>query len=253
MSIFLDMSTSNSTAPRVLLVDGDQFGAEVLAADLRQVGCVVEICGSDQGLPELLEAGPWDAILADQDTAGLESFHETLRQDDPPVLVMMAGFGSIDDAVGAVRAGAADFLSKPVSGEQLRVAMGRALEQRALRVENRQLRQDLGQRYELGQLHSRCRRMREVFDTVRQVADTRATILIEGESGTGKTLLARGIHRHSSRASAPFVEVNCGALPDTLLETELFGPGPASSRRPTGAPSSWTRSPAPPWTCRSSS
>ncbi len=223
VSMILDMSTSNSTVPRVLLIDGDQHGAEVLAADLRHAGCAVEICGSDEGLQGLLEAGAWDAILADQDTATLDSLQEALRQDDPPVLVMMAGFGSIDDAVGAVRAGAADFLSKPVSGEQLRVSMGRALEQRALRVENRQLRQDLGQRYELGQLHSRCRRMREVFDTVRQVADTRATILIEGESGTGKTLLARGIHRHSSRAAAPFVEVNCGALPDNLLETELFG------------------------------
>ena len=219
----LDMSTSKSTAPRILIVDGDEFGAELLVSDLAGLGCEVEVCGPGARLERLLARESWDAILADQDAAAVARFEPLLCSDDPPVLVMMAGFGSIDDAVEAVRAGAADFLSKPVSGEQLRVSLGRALEQRALRAENRRLREDLGERYELGKLHSRCAQMREVFDTVRNVADTRATILIQGESGTGKTLLARGVHRHSSRASAPFIEVNCGALPDNLLESELFG------------------------------
>jgi DNA-binding NtrC family response regulator len=219
----LNMSTTRSTAPSILVVDGDDFGAGLLAADLREIGCRVEVCGRGQRLERLLERESWDAILADQDTVDLPTFAGVLAGAQPPVLVMMSGFGSIDDAVEAVRAGAADFLAKPVSGEQLRVSLGRALEQRDLRAENRRLREDLGQRYELGRLHSRCPRMREIFDTVRAVADTRATILIEGESGTGKTLLARGIHRHSSRAQAPFIEVNCGALPDNLLESELFG------------------------------
>jgi len=105
----------------------------------------------------------------------------------------------------------------------LRVSLERALEQRSLRSENQRLREEVGERFALGNLHSRSGRMREIFEMVRNVADTRATILIEGESGTGKTLLARAIHNHSSRASASFVEVNCGALPDNLLESELFG------------------------------
>jgi two-component system response regulator AtoC len=218
-----DMSTSSSTTPRILIVDTDEQGAKLLAEQLTDLGCEVEICGPGARLERLLTRESWDAILSDQDTAGVEHFRTPLGSPDPPALLMMAGFGSINDAVEAVRAGAADYLSKPVSHEQLRVSLGRTLEQRTLRAENRRLREDLDERYELGNLHSRCAKMREVFDTVRNVADTRATILIQGESGTGKTLLARGVHHHSSRASAPFVEVNCGALPDNLLESELFG------------------------------
>jgi DNA-binding NtrC family response regulator len=139
------------------------------------------------------------------------------------VLLVLSGFGSVDDAVAAVRAGAADFLAKPLSGDRLRVALDRALERRDLTAENRRLREDLGQRYELGKLTSTSPLMQQVFERVRAVASTTATLLVEGESGTGKTLLARSAHAASGRASGPFVEVNCGALPEALLESELFG------------------------------
>ncbi len=223
MSINVDMFTSSDAKPRLLIIDSDQFGSELLRSDLAEFGCQVELCTPGERLGRLLERQQWDAILADQDTIEIEIFESLLARPDPPVLVMMSGFGSIDDAVEAVRAGASDFLTKPISGEQLKVSLGRALEQRELRSENRRLREDLGERFELDKLISRSSEMRQVFETVRKVADTRATILVEGESGTGKTLLARGIHRLSSRAIEPFIAVNCGALPDNLLESELFG------------------------------
>jgi two-component system, NtrC family, response regulator AtoC len=224
MSTNIDsMPSLGLTSPRVLLVSDDPFETSILEADLSEAGCEVEVCGAGRRLDRLLERGDWDAILSDQETAAVDRFETILARPDPPVLVLLAGFGSIDDAVEAVRAGAADYLSKPISGDQLRHSLGRALEQRELRSENRRLREDLGERYELGNLKSRSPEMQRIFETVRTVADTKATILIQGESGTGKTLLARSIHRHSSRSDGPFVEVNCGALPDGLLESELFG------------------------------
>jgi DNA-binding NtrC family response regulator len=223
VSIKVNMSTILTQAPRLLLVDSDQFGTDLLRADLEAMGCEVEVCEGGKRLERLLAHSNWDAILADQDTASLNMFARTLAAPNPPVLVIMAGFGSIDDAVEAVRAGAADFLTKPVSSDQVRVSLDRALEKRDLRNENQRLREEMGERFALGNLHSRSDKMRDIFEMVRNVADTRATILIEGESGTGKTLLARTIHSSSSRTAAPFVEVNCGALPDNLLESELFG------------------------------
>lgn len=219
----LDMSTIGLMPPRLLLVHGDEFEAQVLCADLEAFGCKVETCATAEEFARRCKAETWDAILADQETASVSDFAEVLSGPDAPILVVLSGFGSIDDAVEAVRAGASDFLTKPVSSEQLRVALGRALERRDLQAENRRLREDLGERYELGKLTSRSPEMQRVFEMVRNVADTRATLLIEGESGTGKTVLARSVHAASSRASGPFVEVNCGALPDTLLESELFG------------------------------
>jgi len=219
----LNVFTQSDAPARLLIVDEDETGARRLAAELAALGCEVEVCAPGGRLPRLLERQEWDAILADQDAAGIEHFEGALGRPDPPVLVMMSGFASIDDALEAVRAGAADFLTKPISSEQLRVSLERALEQRELRNENRRLRADLEERFELDKLVSRSPAMGSIFETVREVADTRATILIEGESGTGKSLLARGIHRSSARAFAPFVAVNCGALPDNLLESELFG------------------------------
>ncbi|HIG10449.1 MAG TPA: sigma-54-dependent Fis family transcriptional regulator [Planctomycetes bacterium] len=210
-------------APRVLLLDANEFASEALATGLASADLEVHACKTLEELDERLANEEWEAVVADQETANLEDLRPILELLEPPALILLSAFGSIDDAVDAVRSGASDYLSKPVSIEQLRVALASALERRDLRAENSRLREDLDSRFELGQLKSRSPLMKRVFDTVRTIADTRATVLIQGESGTGKTILARSIHRHSSRAAHPFVEVNCGALPDNLLESELFG------------------------------
>ena len=219
----VDMSRTVVSAPRLVILDEDTFGAEVLQHELEAFGCEVQVCSERAELVAALEEGPVDAVLADLETCPATDFQDLLERPDAPVLLVLSGFGSVDDAVAAVRAGAADFLAKPLSGDRLRVALDRALERRDLTTENRRLREDLGQRYELGNLVSTSPLMQQVFERVRAVADTTATLLIEGESGTGKTLLARSAHAASSRATGPFIEVNCGALPESLLESELFG------------------------------
>ncbi|MAF65759.1 MAG: hypothetical protein CMJ84_08890 [Planctomycetes bacterium] len=226
MSKKVNMPASAKPSPlpqRLLLIDGDVEGARHLADALEVRGNSVEVCGGGRRLERLLRGEVWDAILSDPQVAPMETFAGLLERPGAPAVILISGFGSIQDAVAAMKLGASNYLSRPVSSEQVAVALTRALENRDLRAENRRLKAEVGERFELDNLQSRHPSMAAVFELLRSVADTRATILIEGESGTGKTLLARAVHRHSARADAPFVEVNCGALPDSLLESELFG------------------------------
>ncbi len=140
-----------------------------------------------------------------------------------PAVIVLASFGSVRDALDSVRAGACDYLARPISVDQILFAIDRALAQRALRHENQVLRRSLEERVELGALSSKDERMRRVSEIVSSIADTRASVLIQGESGVGKSALARAIHARSSRAPKPFVVVDCGAIPGTLLESTLFG------------------------------
>ncbi|MDP6989475.1 MAG: sigma-54 dependent transcriptional regulator [Planctomycetota bacterium] len=216
-------SGDHPSATRLLLIDSDVEGARHLARALEARGHSVEVCAGTRRLERLLRSEAWDAILCDPQVVPMQRIAPLLERPGAPAVILLAGFGSIQDAVEAMDMGASNYLSRPVSDEQVASALARALESRDLRAENRRLKAQVGERFELDNLHSRHPSMAGVFELLRSVADTRATILIEGESGTGKTLLARAVHRHSSRAEAPFVEVNCGALPDTLLESELFG------------------------------
>jgi DNA-binding NtrC family response regulator len=209
-------------SPSVLIVDDDLELARDLAEALSRSGATVRVT-SGARLARALREGPYDVVLADRSAASPAELLDLLRAEDQPALIQLASFGSVHDAVLAMRDGAFDYIEKPASEDQIVLAVGRALERRSLEVENRRLKADLGQRFELGSLVSRDPRMQRVFETVAAVRDTRATILIEGESGTGKTMLARTIHGGSERRAGPFVEVNCGALPASLLESELFG------------------------------
>jgi two-component system NtrC family response regulator len=210
-------------AAAILVADPDLAFARRTASLLRQAGHRTEACA---GGPRLLRAlaGPdsgFDLVLAD-----FASVDPALRArpaaPDAPALVLLSGFGSVEDEVAALRSGAFDFLTKPIDEEQLVLVVARAIGARGLARENARLRADLSERHAFGSVVTRDPAMRRVLEVAESLAGTRATILIEGESGTGKTMLARAIHEHAAR-TAPFVEVTCGALPSSLLESELFG------------------------------
>ncbi|MFB0552430.1 MAG: sigma-54 dependent transcriptional regulator [Phycisphaerae bacterium] len=136
---------------------------------------------------------------------------------------MITGYGTIESAVKAIKQGAYDYLTKPIVDDDLRLAVERAIKQQSLMSENESLRLQLEQKYRLENIISHNYKMAKIFDLVEAVADTKTTILMAGPSGTGKSMLARAIHHRSSRRNKPFIEVSCGALPETLLESELFG------------------------------
>ena len=208
--------------PRVLLVLSDGEEAQALGAALAAAECEVEAAPPERGLARLA-ASDWTAVLADADELGRELVRRASELEDGPPVILLAGFGTIADAVDAIREGAFDYVARPVPADRLMVHLGRAFEQNHLVRENRELRATLERTFSLGQLHTRDDRMRRVLAVVESVADTRANILISGESGTGKTLLARTIHTRSDRAEQPFVVLDCGAIPPSLLESELFG------------------------------
>jgi DNA-binding NtrC family response regulator len=178
-----------------------------------------------EALPTLAE-GDFDLVLCDLSLpggGGMKLLHEVKQAHPETAVVLLSAFGSVQDAVSAMRQGAADFLGKPFAPDQVLVAVDRALEKTALQKENLQLKTALDDRLRLDNVVGTDPRMQAIFKTVKAVADTRTTVLITGESGTGKTLLARALHSLSGRRHGPFVEVNCGALPESLLESELFG------------------------------
>jgi len=208
--------------PRVLLADPQEHPSSALAEALVETGVELVVGTDPTGYEELLVGEPWDVVLCDPGSSP-ELLQRALDHNASPAVILLDAFGTIDDAVAAMRRGAFDYIPKPAPVDQVIVSLRRALEQRSLREENRELRADLERRFELSNLISRDQRMQRVFSTIESIADTRANVLIEGESGTGKTMLARAIHLNSSRAPEPFVVVNCGAVPESLLESELFG------------------------------
>ncbi len=173
-----------------------------------------------------LEGEPFAVAIVDHELGscdGLAFMTEAQRIRPELAVILITGFGTIESAVAAMREGAFDYLSKPVMSEELCLAVQRAIQQTKLVAENRTLKRALDRRKQLGNIIGTNDQMARIFEVVESVSPTRASVLITGESGTGKTMLARKIHELSSRAEGPFVEVNCGALPDTLLESELFG------------------------------
>jgi len=210
----------------LLLVDDDRHLLQAMANWLREQDYRVDTAtGVQEALRELArrsyDVAVVDIRLGDGDGFDVLRFCRERYPEMPVILV--TGYGSVDLAVEAIRAGAFDFLTKPLIDEELQVAIERALNQKRVVEENKNLKTQLDMRYGLDAIVGRDHRMLRVYDVIEAVADTKATVLITGESGTGKSLIARAIHRRSSRRDKPFVEVACGALPETLLESELFG------------------------------
>ncbi len=197
-----------------------------MAEWLRTMSYTVETAESIQAAKSCIAGQAFDLVITDLRLGNEDGFelitYTRQRQPDAAVLVM-TGYATPDTAVQAVRAGAFDLLTKPLIDEELELAISRAVSQREITKENETLRAQLDRRSGLENILSHDYRMLKIFDVVDSVADARASILITGENGTGKSMIARAIHARSSRRGGPFVEVACGALPDTLLESELFG------------------------------
>jgi len=210
----------------ILVVDDEEAQRTVLAGFLRKRGFeVLASAGVDDAL-RLAASRTIDLVLTDLKMSGKTGVDllNGIREINPEVpVVLMTAFGTVAGAVDAMKRGAADFLTKPIDLDQLEVLVGRTLERRALVFENRELRRQVESRYRLSGLETSNARMAEAINTAARAASSRATILVRGESGTGKELLARAIHYASPRGKNPLVAVNVAALPETLLESELFG------------------------------
>ncbi|MBI3006890.1 MAG: sigma-54-dependent Fis family transcriptional regulator [candidate division NC10 bacterium] len=211
---------------RILVVDDEAPQRELLAGFLAKQGYEVVPAVSGAEALERLQRETFDLILTDHrmpQMSGLDLL-KAARETNPEVpVVVMTAYGSVEQAVAAMQAGAYDYLGKPIDLDDLLHRIGKVRERQQLLTEVRALREDLRGRYRLEGIIGESGAMQEVLGVVRRVAPSTATVLIQGESGTGKELIARALHYQGPRASGPFVAVNCAALPETLLESELFG------------------------------
>ena len=215
----------NASIP-VMVLDDDPIVLKSLAEYLRVEGYDVSSAQTIQEGMALLDKKDFRIVMTDvrlPEGSGFDLLRHVKTLNLSSSVIMLTGFGTIEDAVKAIKMGAFDYVTKPISDEEVRLTIERALQQQELLEENRQLRHQLNMSYHLGNIVCRDPKMKRVLDMIQVVASTDTIILITGESGTGKTLIARAVHNNSPRASKPFVEVSCGTLPDTLLESELFG------------------------------
>ncbi|MBW2240878.1 MAG: sigma-54-dependent Fis family transcriptional regulator [Deltaproteobacteria bacterium] len=211
--------------PRVLVVDDETGVRESLRMLLKDECEVVTADGADAGLRAMAEL-PMDLVLLDlvmPGKSGLAFLEELSEQASAPPVIVLTATKTVTTAVEAMKLGAADYVTKPYEIDALRIKVRQLLQHRALEREVVRLTDELDQRTRVGDLIGRSDAMREVFRTIERLARSPATVLIQGESGTGKELAARALHDLSPRASGPFVPVNCAAIPDTLMESELFG------------------------------
>ena len=212
--------------PTILIVDDEKHTREGLRTSLEDQ-FEVYIAGDIKEALSVLGGDVIDLIVTDLRLGGGEDgmklIDQVLKMPHPPICIMMTAFGSVDTAVEAMKHGAYDFVTKPINIDKLEILINRALKSRDMEKENAELKQQVEKRYGLESLIGESPPMLEIFDTIRQVAPSRATVLIQGESGTGKELVAHAIHNLSNRNKAKFIAVHCAALSPQLLESELFG------------------------------
>ena len=210
----------------ILVVDDEINIRGALVTMLEKKGHQVRgVATAEEGL-EQLEAAPAELVITDLRMPGIGGMEFLCRLKDTwpdTEVVVMTAFGSIDTAVEAMRCGAYDYLTKPIDRERFPIVVDKALERHALTTENKQLRDRLETRTRFDQMVGESEPMQRVYSLVEMVADSDVTVLLTGETGTGKELVARAIHQKSPRANSPFITVNCGALPENLFESELFG------------------------------
>lgn len=221
------MKSINKQSPAsILLVDDDQRLLESMVDWMRSLGYEITPATSVENAEQAVKDRAFDLIITDlrfEDRDGFELLRFCKKNCPEIPVLLLTGYASMDTGVEALRAGAFDLLTKPIIDQEFQVAIERALNQQRVIDENNRLKAELDHRFSLDGVVGFDESMKRQFEIVESVADTKATILITGESGTGKSLIARSIHRASSRRKDPFVEIACGALPENLLESELFG------------------------------
>ncbi len=210
----------------ILVVDDDAAQCDFLKEELEREGYDVEVANGGRAGIERVKRGGIDLVVSDvkmPDLDGLDLLREIRAVEPCPYVITVTGFGSIDTAIRAVKLGAYDYLTKPFEIEHLLLTIKKALSERLLRSEVVRLREEVNRRDRLDNIIGRSPAMQEIFSLIRRVAGSQASVLITGDSGTGKELVARAIHAHGPRKARPFVAMNCSAIPETLLESELFG------------------------------
>jgi DNA-binding NtrC family response regulator len=210
----------------ILVIDDDKIILDSLCEFLSLEGYQTNGAETRKSALARLEEESYCLVITDvnlPDGDGLELLSFIKKNYSQTVVIVITGYGTIDSAVKAIKSGAYDYLTKPIIDDELRLAVERAITQQSLISENENLRSQLKQKHRLENIISHNYKMAKIFDLVEAVADSKTTILMAGPSGTGKSMLARAIHHNSGRRDQPFVEVSCGALPETLLESELFG------------------------------
>ncbi len=210
----------------ILVVDDEKSLREMLAILLQREGYQVLQVENGKKALELVKNSEFDLIITDMkmpELSGLELLRKLREQDNDITVLMMTAFSSTEDAVEAMKLGAYDYITKPFKNDEIRLVVKNALERKKLQKENKRLKEQLGQRFSFKKLIGESREMKQLISLLERIAPSEANVLITGESGTGKELVARALHLNSARKDHSFIPINCGAIPENLLESELFG------------------------------
>ncbi len=211
---------------RVLVVDDEENLRLVLRTLLRRNGYEVEVASTGEEALERVESFGPDFVLTDvrmPKMSGLSLLTALRAKHSPATVIVMSAYGSVDLALEAIKAGAYDYIQKPFKPEEVLLVLRKAEERESLRRENQKLREEIRRENKFDEILAKAAPMQEIFRTIAKIADYKTTVLVSGESGVGKELIAKAIHKKSNRAAGPFVAINCGAIPEALLESELFG------------------------------
>ena len=211
---------------KILVIDDDASLRRVLEYNLQEEGYEVQAASSGEEGLYLFGQSPPNLVITDMKMSGMDGLMvlKSIKERSPDTLVIIiTAFGTVDVAVEAMKAGAYDYITKPFNRDALKLTVKKALQFNGMAEENKRLKSELSDKADFRTIVGSSKEMEKVFDVIRKVADTEAAILITGESGTGKELVARSIHANSSRREAPFIAINCAAIPRDLLESELFG------------------------------
>lgn len=211
---------------RILIIDDEESFRHMLSVILKKERYDVETASNGEEGLQKIAVSPFDQILCDirmPRMDGLEFLKEAQKIGKDATIIMMSAYGTVDTAIEAMKLGAYDYISKPFKPDEIILTLRKAEEREQLRKENQFLRKEIEKEYGFESIVSKNEKMQEIFEVIKKVAQYKSTILITGESGTGKELVARALHYHSDRSGKLFVPVNCGAIPENLLESELFG------------------------------